>query len=107
MNRAAVEPIAKALLYEGYLLYPYRPSSVKNRQRWSFAVLYPPAWRAGADAPAMRTECLARGGADAAIEAEARFLQLVDRGGWQAAVERTVTVPELRLGELAGRAHEQ
>ena len=40
MNRAAVERIAEAVLYEGYILYPYRPS-VKNRQRWTFGGLYP------------------------------------------------------------------
>jgi hypothetical protein len=102
MNRAAAEPIRKALLYEGYLLYPYRPSAIKNRQRWSFAVLYPPAFASGADAAAMRTECLARGGAELALEVELRFLQLVERGGWQEAVERTVALPELRLSELDG-----
>ena len=43
MNLAQVEQIAKAVLYEGYMLYPYRPSSVKNRQRWNFGVVYPQA----------------------------------------------------------------
>jgi hypothetical protein len=33
---ALAEQIATAVLYEGYILYPYRPSSVKNRQRWTF-----------------------------------------------------------------------
>ena len=28
--------IADAVLYEGYLLYPYRASSSKNRSRWQF-----------------------------------------------------------------------
>ncbi len=41
MNQALVDQIANAVLYEGYLLYPYRPS-VKNRQRWTFGGLYPP-----------------------------------------------------------------
>ena len=40
MNQALVDQIASAVLYEGYLLYPYRPS-VKNRQRWTFGGLYP------------------------------------------------------------------
>src|SRR5580704_7360831 len=31
-----VESVVQAVLYEGYMLYPYRPSSVKNRQRWTF-----------------------------------------------------------------------
>src|SRR5690242_15306145 len=33
MNRAAVEKIARAILYEGYLLYPYRRSAIKNQMR--------------------------------------------------------------------------
>ena len=44
MNSQAVRDIARAILYEGYMLYPYRRSAMKNRQRWSFGVLYPPAW---------------------------------------------------------------
>ena len=39
-----VEKIANAVLYEGYLLYPYRSSAVKNRQRWNFGVVYPSAY---------------------------------------------------------------
>jgi hypothetical protein len=34
--------IADAVLYEGYLLYPYRASSGKNQIRWQFGVLGPP-----------------------------------------------------------------
>ena len=34
--------VADAVLYEGYLLYPYRASSEKNRTRWQFGVLGPP-----------------------------------------------------------------
>ena len=44
MADTSVERIADAVLYEGYLLYPYRSSAVKNRQRWNFGVLYPRAY---------------------------------------------------------------
>jgi hypothetical protein len=37
-----VRTIADAVLYEGYLLYPYRASSSKNQSRWQFGVLGPP-----------------------------------------------------------------
>ncbi len=52
MNRALVDQIASAVLYEGYILYPYRPS-VKNRQRWTFGGLVPRAYSEaqGADRP--------------------------------------------------------
>jgi hypothetical protein len=33
--------VADAVLYEGYLLYPYRASSAKNQVRWQFGVLGP------------------------------------------------------------------
>ena len=46
MQCELIEPIARAVLYEGYILYPYRPS-VKNTQRWAFGGLYPPAFVAG------------------------------------------------------------
>ena len=35
MNQTLVDQVAAAVLYEGYILYPYRPS-VKNRHRWTF-----------------------------------------------------------------------
>src|SRR5262249_26295277 len=99
MTRAPVDQIADAVLYEGYLLYPYRPSSVKNRQRWTFGGLYPPAHSpgpAGADASAMQTECLVLGGAGTTLRARVRFLRLQQRtvgrltpplDGWPAAGE--------------------
>ena len=31
------------MLYEGYVLYPYRASARKNQLRWQFGVLVPPA----------------------------------------------------------------
>ena len=33
--------VADAVLYEGYLLYPYRANSRKNQSRWQFGVLGP------------------------------------------------------------------
>jgi hypothetical protein len=82
MNLRAVEQIAKAVLYEGYMLYPYRPSAVKNQQRWNFGVLYPQSYseaQQGADAWVSQTECLVRGSVFPSIEVRVRFLQLVER----------------------------
>jgi hypothetical protein len=112
MNFALVDQIAKAVLYEGYMLYPYRPSSVKNRQRWNFGVLYPPAYseaQSGTDAFSLRTECLITGTAATVLNVRLRFLQLQLRrtcrpnsggqqpDGWQEAVERDVAVPAFPL----------
>jgi len=38
---AAAESVADAVLYEGYVLYPYRASAIKNKFRFQFGVLAP------------------------------------------------------------------
>jgi hydrogenase maturation protease len=81
MNRDVADRVANAVLYEGYILYPYRPS-VKNRQRWTFGGLYPEAHcraQGGSDAASNRTECLVRGGPETTFEAVVRFLQVTAR----------------------------
>ena len=45
MSLDDVRRVADAVLYEGYILYPYRASAQKNRSRWQFGVLMPPATR--------------------------------------------------------------
>lgn len=108
MNRQKVDEIANAVLYEGYLLYPYRASAVKNRQRWNFGILYPRAFaeaQPGADRWNTQTECLVTSLAPAAaLHVTARFLHLIDRSdGWQEATERDAPIRNLSLTELAQR----
>jgi hydrogenase maturation protease len=110
MNTRLVEEIAAAVLYEGYLLYPYRASAIKNKQRWNFGVLYPRAYaerQSGADASEMRTECLAQATTDAMLTVRVRFLHLIAQivGGqsWQSAMEREINLPPVRLSELTSR----
>lgn len=82
MNLSVAEQIAKAVLYEGYMLYPYRPSAVKNQQRWNFGVLYPRAYseaQEGIDPCESQTQCLVRGSVFPAIEIKVRFLRIIDR----------------------------
>src|SRR5262249_20337365 len=81
MSQALVDQIAAAVLYEGYLLYPYRPAG-KTRQRWTFGGLSPRAYseaQGGADAWAVQTECLVAGSAGARLAVKVRFLHLVAR----------------------------
>ncbi len=81
MNSLLVDRIADAVLYEGYVLYPYRPS-VKNRQRWTFGGLVPQAFskaQAGSDPWQMQTECLIRGCDQTILEVRVRFLHLMAR----------------------------
>jgi hypothetical protein len=92
ISRYDVARVAAALLYEGYMLYPYRPTAVKNRRRFNFGIVSP----ASGDTPFMQTECLLQAGASTRISVQVRFLHLVDRltDGtlWQEAVERDVRV---------------
>ena len=87
----AVEKIANAILYEGYLLYPYRRSAVKNQQRFNFGVLYPPKFCHEPDTFEMHIECLIEGSSPS-LKVTTRFLQLLDRGEWQEGLEREVGV---------------
>jgi hypothetical protein len=84
MSFAVAEKVANAVLYEGYVLYPYRASSAKNRVRFQFGVVAPHAYVAagGADPCEMQTQCLvepaAPGGAPR-VDIKIRFLQLQAR----------------------------
>lgn len=82
MNLSLVEKIAAAVLYEGYILYPYRPSSVKNQQRFNFGALYPESYSlagGGTDACVMQTECLVKETDETALNVKVRFLHLLSR----------------------------
>lgn len=124
----SVRKIADAVLYEGYVLWPYRRSALKNRQRWTFGGIYPRGHSEGRedDPWRMRTECLLLGDDDAVLDVRVRFLQVVrrqvmraDHAGlqpvdeltvagerhltWDEATEREIGVGGLRLSELASR----
>jgi hypothetical protein len=119
--------IAEAVLYEGYLLWPYHRSARKNQQRWTFGGVYPRAYSEarGEDDPwIMQTQCLVLGDEETAIEVTVRFLHVVERkvnqknadgilefvdkllvGGerylsWDEATEREVAVGRFKLSEL-------
>jgi hypothetical protein len=117
--------VADAVLYEGYLLYPYRASSRKNQSRWQFGVLGPEgAASAGCgEEPSMSMQCLlAPGPRCGTVTIELRFLQLqvrevqrVEASGeyvavdelmvdgvcvmtWDEATECAATLPAIPLG---------
>src|SRR6266852_5327423 len=82
MNLDRVEKIAEAVLYEGYMLYPYRASAVKNQRRWNFGVVCPQAYaesQNGSEAWSMQTECLLQGDRRAQLQVKIHFLQIVKR----------------------------
>jgi hypothetical protein len=113
MNFDGAEKIAAAILYEGYILYPYRPTAIKNRQRWNFGTLYPRVY-AEAQRPQepfrLVAECLAVADATASLDVRISFLQLVPTQNadklvdpslaWDEAVERTSEHAALRINDL-------
>jgi hypothetical protein len=124
----AAKKIAEAVLYEGYLLWPYRRSARKNQQRWTFGGVYPREYSVarGEDDPwIMQTQCLLQGDEGSSIEVGVRFLHVVERkvakktgeapefvdelrvGGerylaWDEAAEREIAVGSFTLSELLG-----
>jgi len=122
-----IRKIADAVLYEGYLLWPYRRSALKNQQRWTFGGVYPEAYSLprGEDDPWwMQTQCLVEGTGGASVDVGVRFLHVVERqvegrtasGGlepvdeltvgeerhlsWQEAIERELAASDLELAAL-------
>lgn len=126
MNEKLVQEIANAVLYEGYMLYPYRASSVKNRQRWNFGVVYPRNYselQKGSDPWKTETECLVTGTGETKLRVKVRFLHGISRisaaaessaasgaempaQAWLEAAERDVTVGPVGIGELLAEAVE-
>ncbi|MFD9353377.1 hypothetical protein [Streptomyces sp. NPDC060031] len=96
---ATARQVADAVLFEGYVLYPYRASAAKNRLRWQFGVLVPPSWGPAHDEPsAQRTEILMEPKGDPALAVELRFLHARRRTVQRALDDGSFTeASELRL----------
>ena len=79
--------VADAVLYEGYLLYPYRANSRKNQTRWQFGVLGPAGAAAAGigEDDSLSAQVLVAPRGNPSVSVVVRFLQLQHRG-----VERVV-----------------
>lgn len=122
----AVAAIARAVLYEGYILWPYRRSALKNQQRWTFGGVFPESWSSASgtnDVSSRSATVLVEGGSDATVDVRIRFLHIVDRKvarstaaglqdtdeltvagerylSWEEATEREAVMPPCTLAEL-------
>ncbi|WP_235900414.1 hypothetical protein [Lolliginicoccus suaedae] len=96
---ARARAVADAVLYEGYLLYPYRADSRKNQARWQFGVLGPPgaAEASTGEDSRLATELLLRGGS--VLRVTLRFLQLQRRDVEEPRDGHYETVPEAWVGD--------
>lgn len=117
-----VRQIADTVLYEGYVLWPYRKTALKNQRRWTFGVVVPGGWSAAhPDDPCeLRAACLLEGGPETVLDVQLRFLHVVARElrrgeqlvealeidgerhvAWDEASEREVAALGLRPASLA------
>ena len=100
-----MDRIVESVLYEGYLLYPYRRST-KNAHRWTIGGIFPRG--CSGEVCEARTQMLVCGEAGTQVSVRLRFLQAFDRddqedsanGNWQSALERTFPVDSVELSEL-------
>jgi hypothetical protein len=115
VNRELVDKVVRAVLYEGYILYPYRASSKKNqRERFTFGRVYPRTYseaQNGRESCSMQTECLVRSEShDASLETDVRFLQPLARETgeqfWLEAIERDVKLTPVSLNAPVSRTRE-
>src|SRR6185503_2150512 len=72
----AVRRIADAVLYEGHVLWPYRRSALKNRERWTFGRLHP---QGHGEATTLQAQLLLETDRVARLDVTLRFLHLVER----------------------------
>jgi hypothetical protein len=113
MNLDAVRRVADAVLYEGYILYPYRASAQKNRSRWQFGVLMPSEYAEvdPSETTRLRAECVIEHSGAPEVTVILRFLQVQRRtrlgavrdpaipASWDEAVEHEVPVITRPLSE--------
>lgn len=130
-RRSAARAVADSVLYEGYVLYPYRASARKNQSRWQFGVVMPTAYAATdqSESSVCQTECVLEAAGAAEVEVLIRYLQVQRRSvrdaagtevgtldvdgtpvsAWEEAVEREVahrwSVAELLDRERSERMH--
>ena len=97
------QQVADAVLWEGYVLYPYRASAAKNQVRWQYGVLAPRAFSEadGYERWTMQTECILEFGLEAQVDVRLRFLQVQARTVEEAVAGDFKPVAELEVdGEL-------
>ena len=126
--------VADTVLYEGYVLYPYRASARKNHIRWQFGVLAPRPFSDsdGSEQWSSQTECVLAVEPATVLDVKVRFLRIqarrieeADGAGdgqgfraapsldvdgrfftdWDEAVEEEIDVHGLRVSDLLAGEH--
>jgi hypothetical protein len=97
----AARQVADAVLYEGYLLYPYRASSPKNQVRWQFGILGPPGAAGAGEETSMSAEVVLESRPGATLDMYARFLQVQARVVQRSTADGWAPVDELLVNGTA------
>jgi hypothetical protein len=109
MRFDAAERIAHAVLYEGYVLYPYRASSVKNRVRWQFGIVAPrPPGESDVEPWFSQTECILAAADSAQLWIRLRCLRagaVAENAGeeWLNGIPHTIDLPPITVAAEANR----
>lgn len=110
---AGAQSVANATVYEGYVLYPYRASSAKNKMRFQWGVVVPRAYAEvdPSERTHLRTEIVVDPGGEPELHVRIRFLQLTQRlrddgGSWDEGIDRQVDVSDVPLLPVAKAARD-
>jgi hypothetical protein len=112
-SKTLTDGLIRTLLYEGYALYPYHRSAMKNQKPIPVGVIFPEDYHAFNPhaGSVMQTETILLGSRDLHIDVTVHFLHLRKQTiyrvnkeelfscGWQA-IERNIHSGKLSLAEL-------
>jgi hypothetical protein len=76
MDPNEIEKITNAIFYEGYLLYPYRASAIKNQYRWTFGTIFPESCAEIGERSWIEAQCLIQIDEASSVQVQLRFLHL-------------------------------
>ena len=123
--QSILENLTRTLLYEGYSLYPYHRSAIKNQKPVPFGVVFPQSYNSYNEHShaMMQSQCIITGNEDSLINITVRFLHLkktelfeknenafipvynlnikdkIYQAGWQT-VERKISTGDLPISSL-------
>ncbi len=116
-TKSVLKNLANTLLYEGYSLFPYHRSAIKNQKPIPFGVIYPKKYNEYNQHAhsSMKSECIIAGNDDLSLNISVRFLHLIkikaDKQNtkenvqdeaecdWQT-IEREINSGDLKVSEL-------
>ena len=100
---STIETLTRTLLYEGYALYPYHRSAIKNQKPVPFGVIFPQLYSTyNPHAHSlMQTQCIISGNKNINLKITVRFLHLVKTGLFENSADQDInTSDHLPLADI-------